>query len=162
MASLETRDIDFADTAPRRAERTVEIDATPAEVWAVIIDNERWPEWFPNVTACTSTSDPATGIGSTREVRLPGRVVIAERFIAWEDEALWAFTVETMAPSLFRSLVERVTLNELTPGRTSVTYRMAFEPTTAVRLAAPLVRAGLERNLAKALANLADHVVARR
>lgn len=67
-----------------------------------------------------------------------------------------------MSPTLFRSLVERVTLNEPTPGRTSVTYRMAFEPTTAARLMAPIVRIGLERNLGKALANLADHVVARR
>lgn len=76
MASLETRDIDFAETAPQHAEQTVVIDAAPAEVWAVIVDNERWPEWFPNVKSCTSTSDPATGIGSTRAVRLPGKVVI--------------------------------------------------------------------------------------
>lgn len=159
MAALVTRTIDFAETAPGRAEQTVVIDASTAEVWAAIIDNERWPEWFPNVKVCTSTSDPATGVGSTREVRLPGNAMVEERFIAWEDEALWAFTAETMKPTLFRSLVERVTLTEPTPGRTSVTYRMAFEPTTATRLVAPMVRFGLERNLAKALAGLADHVV---
>lgn len=163
MAALVTRTIDFAETAPRHAEQTVVIDARPAEVWAAIIDNERWPEWFPNVRGCTSTSDPATGIGSTREVRLAGKVVIEERFIAWEEEALWAFTVETMTgPSLFRSLVERVTLQSPTPGRTSVTYRMAFAPTTAAGPVAPIVRILLQRNLRKALDGLADHVVARR
>lgn len=163
MASLSPREIDFADAAPVRIDGSATLDATPAEVWAVLLDYEAWPRWFRGLHTCRATSEPATGVGSTRTVTLAkGRSVVEERFIAWEDERLWAFTATSMSPAMFRSLVERVTIEPVDAGRTTVTYRMAFEPKPALRPVLPLLRAGVGRNLSAAVVELGREVVRRR
>lgn len=162
MATLVTQDIHFAETALVRAEGTATVAATPAEIWAVLVDCERWPRWFFGVRSCEATSDPAGGVGSTRRVQLTGGARFEERFIAWEPGALWAFTAESMAPPVFRSLVERVTITEVAPGRTSVTYRVAFDPVGWLRPTAPILRAGLRRTLTRAMGRLGDEAVDRR
>lgn len=162
MATLCPQDIHFAETAPVRAEGTAVVDATPTEIWAVLVDYEGWPEWFTAVRSCQASSDPSTGVGSTREVRLTGGARLEERIIAWEPGALWAFTAEAMSPATFRSLVERVTITEVAPGRTSVTYRMAFEPRRWLRPLAPMLRLGLRRSLAAAMGHLGEEARARR
>lgn len=162
MAKLVPQKIEFADTAPVRAEGTALVDGAPAEVWAVLLDYESWPTWFAGVKRCRATSDPVTGVGSTREVVLVGGSRIQERFVAWEEDVLWSFTATEMTPAPFRSLVERVTIAGAGPGRTRVTYRMAFEPKAALRPVAPLLAKAQGRNLTKAMERLAAEVVERR
>ena len=164
MAALEPRTLDFADTASAQAEGSAVIDGTPAEAWAVLVDNERWPEWFGGgVTSCRSTSDPAVGVGATRQVGLGpgGRVRFEERFIAWEEGRLWAFTAFAGPPGLL-GLVERCTLAEAGPHRTRATYRMAFEPTALLRPAMPVLTGGIGRALTKGMQGLGREVTARR
>jgi uncharacterized protein YndB with AHSA1/START domain len=84
MPNLTPRDIDFVEQAPVRITTNVELSATPEEVWAVLTDNERWPEWFPAAKACTTTSDPAEGVGSTRWVHFD-LFKVNERFIVWDN-----------------------------------------------------------------------------
>lgn len=162
MATLVPRAIDYAETAPVRIEGSATLDATPAEIWAVLLDYETWPRWFRGVRSCRSTSDPATGVGSTRTVGLGGGSTVDEEFIAWEDERLWAFTAVAMTPNLFRSLVERCTLEPLDEARTTVTYRMALDPKPILRPAVPLLRAGIGRNLTAAMEELGREVQRRR
>ena len=163
MASLSPREIDFADAAPVRIDGSATLDATPAEVWAVLLDYEAWPRWFRGLHTCRATSEPATGVGSTRTVTLAkGRSVVEERFIAWEDERLWAFTATSMSPAMFRSLVERVTIDPVDESSTTVTYRMALDPKPVLRPMVPLLKAGVSRNLSAALVGLGREVVRRR
>jgi len=162
MAVLAPQPIEFADTAPVRAEGTAVLDATPAEVWAVLLDYERWPDWFFGLASCAATSDPATGVGSTRQVVLTGGSTFQERFIAWDDERLWAFTATEMKPPGFRSLVERVVIEEVSPGRTRVTYRMAFDLKPALKPLGALLPKVLGRVLTKAMGSLGDQVAQRR
>lgn len=161
MAKLTPQQIEFAETAPFRAEGTALVMGSPTEVWAVLADNGSWPSWFAGVKSCRATSDPGTGVGSTREVVLAGGSRFQERFIAWEEDALWSFTATDMKPAAFRSLVERVTIVESGPGRTRITYRMAFEPKPALRPLAPLLAKVLSRNLTKAMERLGREVVGR-
>lgn len=162
MAELTPQELGFAETAPVRVDGTAVLDATPAEVWAVIVDYPGWPRWFPNVKTCVATSEPPTGVGSTRRVSLPGGASIDERFIAWEPEALWAFTAETARPAVFRSLVERITITEIESGRTSVVYRMAFDPHPVLKPAAGLLRVAIGKNLTKAMHALGEEIRRRR
>ncbi len=163
MADLQPRPIEFAESAPVRIDGSATLDATPAEVWEVLLDYEAWPRWFRGLHSCRATSEPATGVGSTRRVTLAkGRSVVDERFIAWEDERLWAFTATSMSPGAFRSLVERVTIEPVAAGRTTVTYRMALDPAPALRPVVPLLRAGVSRNLSAALVELGREVTRRR
>ena len=162
MSQLTPQEIQFADTASIRAEGTALVVGTPGEVWAVLVDHESWPMWFAGVKSCRATSDPARGVGSTREVVLVGGSRFRERFIAWEEGALWSFTATEMTPAVVRSLVERVTIAEFSPGRTQVIYRMAFDPKPFLRPVAPLLAKVVSRNLTKAMDRLAGEVVARR
>src|SRR5690606_37301528 len=109
--------LDYADRAPVVIERVGVIDGTSAEVWAVLADHPRWPNWFPAVKAAEATSDPPRGVGSTRRVTIPAGITVDERFIAWDEPApdhgrddppgVWAFT-GTGGPPVWERLVERV------------------------------------------------------
>ena len=164
MATLTPQTIEFADTAPAQAEGSAVVVGTPAEVWAVLVDYPRWTEWFGGpVSKVRSTSDPVTGVGSTREVTL-GRgkgLRFAERFIAWEPDALWAFTAYE-APGGLEGLVERCTIEPISDTRTRVTYRMAFAPKPVVKPLVPLLRSRISKALTKGMEGLAREVVARR
>jgi carbon monoxide dehydrogenase subunit G len=158
MGTLAAQDLDYAESAPVIAERATVIAGSPEEVWAVILDYPGWADWFPGVKACRSTSDPAIGLGSTRSVELGAGVVVDERFIGWEEPALWAFTALSGPPG-FASLVERVTLREVAGARTEVTYRMAIGPKPALVPLFKVLRPVIEKNLASALSNLNQVVV---
>lgn len=162
MATMTPQEIGFADTAPVQITGSAEIDARPDEVWAVLLDYPAWPRWFPSVKRCAATSEPATGVGSTREVVVAGGSRFQERFIAWEDDRLWAFTGTEMSPGGFRGLVERVTIDDLGGGRCRVTYRMAIDPHPALKPLAPLLRAGVGRVLTRAMVSLGRQVAERR
>ena len=157
MAAYTPRSLEFADTAPLRIEGEAVGDVAPEAVWAVLVDHARWPEWFggPLVRCEATSTDPATGVGSTRRVVLRPNINFDEEFIAWEPSSLWAFTV-TDGPPGFRSVVERCTIHVEGPGRTRVTYRMAIDPTGFVKPMAPLLKRGITKSLNAAMANLVE------
>ncbi len=163
MGKLVEQEIGFAETAPFRAEGSATFEATPAEVWAVVLDYPSWPRWFEGVKSCVATSDPAVGIGSTRRVALPiPGSKVDERFIAWDEGERWAFTGTDATPGLFRALVERLLIEDLGDGRCRTTYRMAFEPSWWLRPLAGGLRKGTDKALAKAMEGLGREVAARR
>ena len=155
-STLTEQDLSYVDRAPARAEATVDVDAPPAAVWAVLIDHRRWPEWFgPALVSCEPTSATEEGVGVTRVVRLRGGAAIAERFIAWDEEEQWAFTGTAAKPKIFAALVERARLERLAGDRTRITYTMAFEPNGLLRFGGPLLSRGISLSLKSALKNLA-------
>jgi len=162
VAQLVPQEIEFADTAPVTAEGAAVVTGTPEEVWAVLADHQGWPSWFAGVKSCEATSEPATGVGSTRRVVLAGGSRFEERFVAWDPAKRWAFTVTDMRPAAVRSLVERITIAELAPGRTRVTYRMAFDPKPWLKPVAPLLARAMSANLTRAMTSLGRQVVERR
>jgi uncharacterized protein YndB with AHSA1/START domain len=83
MPKLTPRETDFIDVAPIQLATVATVAATPEEVWAVIADNERWPERFEAAKACRTTSDVAGGVGSTRWIHVD-LFKVTERFIAWD------------------------------------------------------------------------------
>lgn len=153
---LTEQDLSYVDRSPARAEATVDVDAPPAAVWAVLVDHRQWPDWFgPALVSCEPTSVEEEGVGATRVVRLRGGAAIAERFIAWDEDELWAFTGTAAKPKMFAALVEQAHLEPLPGDRTRITYTMAFEPNGLLRLGGPLLSRGISRSLKSALKNLA-------
>jgi uncharacterized protein YndB with AHSA1/START domain len=154
MAVLVQRTIEWIEVAPIRIEAKAESTAPPADVFAVLADHERWPEWFPRVREVTVLG-AATGVGARRRVAIPGTTV-DEEFIVWEPGIRWSFTAIAARPKFARSLVEDCILAELESGGTAISYSMYLDPPAPL---GPFVRglAGrIRANNNRAMANLAQ------
>jgi uncharacterized protein YndB with AHSA1/START domain len=51
---------------------TVDIQAPPARVWAVLLDVERWPEWTPTVTRVERLDSGPLVLGCRTRLHQPG------------------------------------------------------------------------------------------
>ena len=59
-----------------RVQRTVLIDAAPEDVWEVLYDTDRWPEWIDFTEKVTYVSDESFGKGTVyREIAAPDHSV---------------------------------------------------------------------------------------
>jgi hypothetical protein len=153
MTALVPQPIEWIHAAPIHIVAHAESSASPAAVFAVLADHERWPEWFPSVRKVTVLG-AAAGVGARRRVAVPGATV-DEEFIIWDPGVRWSFTGLAARPGFTRSLIEDCQLDALESGGTAITYTMHLDPPPVLR---PLVRATaglLRRNNARAMANLA-------
>jgi carbon monoxide dehydrogenase subunit G len=51
-------------------ERTVNINASPERVWAVMVDVERWPEWTESMKSVERLGSWEFGVGSRAKLRI--------------------------------------------------------------------------------------------
>jgi uncharacterized protein YndB with AHSA1/START domain len=159
MADLVPRSIDWIAQAPLRVEASAVSAASPADVFAVLADHERWPEWFPSVQRVTVLG-PAAGVGARRRVAVPGATV-DEEFIVWEPGVRWSFTGLAAKPRFTRSLVEDCTLSPADGGGTAITYTMYLDPPVVLRPVMALLARRMRANNATAMANLARRAAER-
>jgi hypothetical protein len=80
----------FFDTAPMRFKNAVELDARPAQVFAIFEDGESWPRWFAGIRKVVWTSKLPYGVGTTRTVWLTLGTV-DEHFFRWEQDRRLSF-----------------------------------------------------------------------
>jgi uncharacterized protein YndB with AHSA1/START domain len=101
---------------------TVDIQAPPARVWAVLIDVERWHEWTPTVTSITRLDTGLLAAGSQMVIRQPK--FPAARWAVVSVNPGRAMTSVSRAPGvrvIARQEVESV------QGGTRATLSLAFE-----------------------------------
>jgi carbon monoxide dehydrogenase subunit G len=158
---MKPQDLSFADTAPLRAEAIYDSPAPPAAVFAVLADHRNWPKWFGAVlTKVEPTSVPEHGVGATRTVWLLGLITVEERFLAWEEPHVFAFTGVGGRPPGFTKLVERVTIEPQGTG-SKIVYRMAADLPAPLRPIGKLLMRGVRRSLRSGLEGLSREAVAR-
>ena len=154
-------DLGFLESAPHRVSISRIVCAAPEQVWAVVSDHSTWTEWFvPTLRSAAAPSEPGWGFGSTRRVQMTTGMRVDERFIAWDEPRLWAFTATAVRPALFSGLVECVRI-EPDGAVSMVTYTMAFAANWWSRPMMPVVRRSAARGLTKALANLEPVAITR-
>lgn len=84
-----------------RVERTIDIEASPEAVWAVMVDVERWPDWTASMTRVERLDQGPFGPGCVVRItqpRVPAfqwRVTQfdAGRSFTWEARSLGGHTV---------------------------------------------------------------------
>jgi uncharacterized protein YndB with AHSA1/START domain len=131
----------WVDTAPVRMMNSVDIDATPEQIWAAFEDASAWPRWARAITNVSWTSPQPFGVGTTRTVTMRGGLVADEEFISWEPYRRMGFRFNEASMNGASAFAERYTLEPLPRGRTRVVWVMAMAPGGVSKAIVPLVRA---------------------
>lgn len=101
-------------------ERSIEIEAPAAKVWAVMVDVERWPEWTASVSSVQRLESGPLQLGATARIRQPGVPRMTWRVTRFDEGRLFSWTAK--APGV------------TTVGEHSVMPRGADCSTTTLRL----------------------------
>ncbi len=125
---------------------SIEIDRPAADVFAVISDFSRNPEWQSGMQSAVWTSDPPLRIGSTYEqvARFLGREVVTSFELVALDPGR-SVTIESRQSS-FPIRVTRA-VEPLSPDRCRVTADVAGEPGGFFRVFGPLLRVVAQRSV---------------
>jgi uncharacterized protein YndB with AHSA1/START domain len=133
-------------------ERSVDIDAPAATVWAVVSDVERWPEWTASMTSVRRTRTGPLAVGERVVVAQPRLPTVTWTVTVVDDGREFTWQAGT---AVSRGIAEHV----LTPrigGGCTATLRV-----TQQGPAAPLVGALLRRIAPRYLRMEADGLKAR-
>lgn len=160
MRTLAPTDLDYFSTAPLRITATAPLAASPDAVFAALADASEWVRWFPLMHRAAWTHGDA-GVGAEREVALRGLGRFAERIIAWEPGARFAFTMVGTTSPMARQMAEDYRLTAV-DGGTRLDWVMAATPTGLGRVAQPALRAIVRRMLLRAARRLDRYLVAPR
>ena len=133
-------DDSWIDTAPVRMVNTVDIAASPEQIWTALEDADAWPRWASVITHVEWTSSQPFGVGTTRTVKMRGGIVGYEEFIAWVPLRRMGFRFNEATTSGVRAFGERYTLEPQSDGRTRVTWVMAMAPRGPSKAIVPLTQ----------------------
>jgi len=120
-------DLGFFETAPTLHRASVEIDATPDEVFEVLLDGPAWTEWAFPITGVDWTSGFPIEVGSTRTVHMRGGMVGYEEFIAYEHGRRMAFRFNEASKDNLKAFAEDYQVTDLGGGRSRVEWIMAMD-----------------------------------
>jgi uncharacterized protein YndB with AHSA1/START domain len=151
-------DSSFFDTAPMRFKHAVELDARPADVFAIFEDGDSWPRWFQAIHKVVWTSNKPYGVGTTRTVWLTS-AAIDEHFFRWEPGRRFSFYLTGQSVPLVHALAEDYLLEEHAPGKTRFTYSVAIEPRLALRIGGPVAQRYFNAMFANACTGLQSYVL---
>jgi len=158
MGKLTEQDLSFADTAPYIVSATFNSPHPAEAVFKVLADHHAGVKWIGmGVTAIYPTSVPETGVGCTRTVTLLyGLGKLEERFIAWEEPRIWAFTGTGIRPKVFTKFLERITLEPLPDHGCRIHYRAGIDFISMIKPLARIIVRFLTGEISKALKSLSD------
>lgn len=139
-------DDSFFATAPLVIPVTVELDASPADVWAALGSDEMW-SWMPLLDRLRWLTARPHVEGAVRVLRVARLFTLEEHFYRWEDERRATFHVVGSTRPVLDALAEDFVLEPTAAGGTRLTWTMALAPRPAVpawlaRLLVPLLKRG--------------------
>ena len=114
------------------------IDAPAPEVWRVMADVVRWPEWTPTVDSVERLDEGPFGVGSRARVRQPRLPAATWRVSELVDGR--SFTWEATGPGM-----RTVGRHEVVPDGTGSRVTLGIEQAGPVGAVAALVWRGLTR-----------------
>ena len=130
-------DASFFDTAPMRFRHEVDLDATPARVFAIFDDESGWPKWFQAIHKIEWTSSAAARHRLDPHGHTGDGDIVRTLFLLGAGSPVLVYLTGTSMP-LAHALAEDYLLDEVAPGKTRFTYRVAMEPRMPVAAGGPL------------------------
>lgn len=116
----------FVDEAPHAFRFELRLEATPQEVFALISDEAREAEWFPDFRDARWV-DGRRGAGCTRVYRL-SYLTLHEEFLIWEPGARLTFWVSAASLPLTVQFLEDYRLTPRPEGGTLLSWCVCYRP----------------------------------
>jgi len=151
-------DASFFDTAPMRFTNVVDLEASPAKVFAIFADADTWPKWFHAIHKAEWTSEKPYGVGSTRTIWMTP-VSVDEHFFRWEPDRRCSFYAAATSTPMVHALAEDYLLEEIAPGKTRFTYTVAMDPRFLVEVGGPFSHMFFESMFKSACKGLQRYVL---
>jgi len=120
----EPGEIEYIQRAPLQFVNTVELTASPEDVFSSLRDTNAWLEWFPDMKSAEWEGEP--GAGTDRVVKV-GAMTIREHFMLWNEPTQMAFYVSETSLPFAKRMVENYTIEETTNG-SRFTYAVGMQP----------------------------------
>ena len=102
--------------------QSIQIEAPPGRVWAVMSDVEKWHEWTPSVTSVTLSGSGPLAVGRRATIRQPKFPPALWKIT--EIEPGRSFTWVSTAP--FVRVVARHSVEAISPSRTRATLSLQY------------------------------------
>ena len=107
-------------------ERTLDIDATPEALWAVIGRFMHIDEFAPLVTSVDALTDGEDGIGSKRRCNFEDGTSVVEEVTEWEATRRYRVQLSEMESMPLHEAHAEISLEPLDSGQTRVTWGMDY------------------------------------
>jgi uncharacterized membrane protein len=91
----------FCSFDPMQTEVTVDINASPEQIWPILSDVRHWSKWTASITEIVLLDDKPIGVGSKARVRqpkLPTAVWTVTKWVpnsgfAWDNKSIGIYSV---------------------------------------------------------------------
>lgn len=83
--------LEILDDAPFRSRNSIDLRVSPHQLWDVLADVEKWPQWYRLITKATWTSPAPHRVGSIRALEIVGAFAATEEVIVWNPYSHMAF-----------------------------------------------------------------------
>lgn len=145
-------DVDFIDTAPLQFINTVELNATPQQVFDSLANADHWLQWFPNMSSVEWRG--TKGVGVKRFVKV-GAMAIDEHFIRWDKGVRMAFYISATSMPFAKKMVEDYRI-EATEKGSRFTYAVGLQLRTPLQVLTPVFNASFSKMFKEAVQSFQD------
>jgi hypothetical protein len=119
-------DESFFETAPFRISADFDIPRPASSVWADLTGDQAL-SWCRIIQSVRWTSERPFGVGTTRQVRTLGLVVLHEHYFRWEEGRRHSFYAVSATLPMFRSLAEDYLVEPTSEGSCRFTWTIVAD-----------------------------------
>lgn len=140
---------------PASVQRSVDVDASPERVWALLSEFAAISRWAPNVDHSSLMTEQVSGVGTVRRIQTGGAVVL-ETIESWEPGVELSYRI-TGLPPVIKELTNTWQLDEASSGtRVTLTTHIDAGPRPPQQLVAKAVGRKLAEASDQMLAGLLE------
>lgn len=161
MKALNAVDLNYLKTAPNLITCSVQIDATPEEVFTHLEKPETWIDTSEAITDLKWTSPKPFKAGTTRTVYLDlpqGNIQVDEVFIVWEQNKRMSFYFSHLNKKIFNAVLEDYVIDDLGNGRSKMIWKFAYQGAGIYRPIFSLIKGKVKKDNQKSLDNMAAYI----
>ncbi len=107
-------------------ERTLDIDATPDALWAVIGRFMHIDEFAPQIKSVDALTDGEDGVGSKRRCNFSDGTSVVEEVTMWEANRSYRVRLSEMTAMPLNEMYAELSVEPLDSGRARVTWGMDY------------------------------------